>query len=307
VSFGVTDDWIVETMRKNNWCLNTEVFVYPDGLDKKELNIPNGEKVVASITDVLYLSTKAVYCRNKAGAYVRVPWSDVDDIVWSLRQVNGQTVQAITYKTTDGRKVGTPMPFTFVPYHFSTVHNTCFTELAPGGKTCKLPGPVRLQPYARTPEKSAPWLQDVQLSKIVWARGLACRCGAEEEFTLRYLGDLRDSGAIAEGELRQRLVAQCKTCGESLEVFDSFRHGYNAVICGEQRNEPPGREAKTEYRCRCGKDRFSLGVVAFYDVDSDELRGFRKDKRSEAYGWFTVYATCCSCETVTRVVDYETA
>jgi len=121
------------------------------------------------------------------------------------------------------------------------------------------------------------------------------------------LGRLLENGLVGDGELRQRVVAECKGCGEALEVFDSFRNGYNAVICGENKQEPSGREVKTTYKCRCGKNQFSLGAAAVYDVDSEDLAGFRKDKRSEAYGWFTLYATCRSCKAVTQVVDYETA
>jgi len=112
---------------------------------------------------------------------------------------------------------------------------------------------------------------------------------------------------IADGELRQRLTAACIGCGQEIEVFDAFRNGYNAVICGEHNHEPPGREATSAYGCLCGGIRFGLGVVAQYDVDPDELAGFRKAKRSEAYGWFTVYATCRACKVVIKVVDYETA
>lgn len=307
MSFDITNDWIVDTMRKNTWCLNTEVFVYPDGLDSKELAVAEGEKVVASITDVLYLSRMAVYCQGRQGDYDRIPWSEIDDIVWSLRKVNGQTVQAASYKTVDGRKVVAVMPFTFVPFYFSEVQTTCFAELSPGGKRCKLPGPTRLQPYARAVDSKSPWLEDVQQSTIAWIRELACSCGVDQGYAFRYLGDLRDNGLIADGESRQRLVGQCKDCGDSLEVFDSYRHGYNAVICGERASEPAAREAVTEYQCRCGENRFSIGVVALYDVDSEELRGFRKDKRSEAYGWFAVYGTCLHCEAISQVIDYETA
>ncbi|HEX4794147.1 MAG TPA: hypothetical protein VH370_10160 [Humisphaera sp.] len=307
MSFEVTDQWIVDTMLKNDWCLNTEVFVYPEGVDKKELPIPAHEKVVASITDVLYLSRIAVYVRDKAGKYTRLPWSDIDDIVWSLRKVNGQTVQAIGYKTTDGRKIVTPMPFTFVPAYFSEVHETCFAELTAGGKICKLPGPARFQAYARAPGKDAAWTQSVRRDRTVWFRELACPCAADQGFALRYLGRLLKNGLVADGKLRQRVVAECKGCANLLEVFDSFRNGYNAVICGEQKKEPPGREATTAYKCRCDKNEFSLGAAAVYDTDSEDLAGFRKDKRSEAYGWFTLYATCRSCKRVMRLVDYETA
>lgn len=308
MSFRITDRWIVDTMLKNDWCLNTEVFVYPDGLDKKELPVPVGEKVVASITDVLYLSKKAVYLRDKAGRYMRLAWSDIDDVVWSLRKVNGQIVQAIGYKMTDGRKIVTPMPFDGVPYYFAEVHETCFAELTARGKTCRLSGPDRLQAYALAADEDAPWAKSVQRDRTVWIRELVCPCGTDKGFALRYLGRVLKDGLVADGELRQRVEAECKACGDMLEVFDSFRHGYNAVICGEYREEPPGREARTAYKCRCGKNRFSLGVAADYDNGcQDELAGFRKAKRSEAYGWFTAYATCRSCQAVTAVVDYETA
>jgi len=92
MAFDVTDQWIIDTMRKNDWCLNTEVSVHPDGVQKEELKIPPGEKVCASITDVLYLSTRAVYLRGKSGTYTRLPWAEIEDMVWSLRKVNGQTV-----------------------------------------------------------------------------------------------------------------------------------------------------------------------------------------------------------------------
>ncbi len=307
MSFNITDQWIVDTMLKNDWCLNTEVFVYPQGVDKKELPIPAGEKVVASITDVLYLSRQAVYVRDRAGKYTRIPWSEINDIVWSLRKVNGQTVQAIGYKTTDGRNIVTPMPFSFVPFYFSEVHETCFAELTAGGKTCRLSGPARFQANALAADKDVAWTKSVRRDRTVWFRELVCPCGTDKGFALRYLGRLLENGLVADGELRQRVVAECKACCDILEVFDSFRNGYNAVICGEHKKEPPGREANTAYKCRCGKNQFSLGAAAVYDGDSEDLAGFRKDKRSEAYGWFTVYATCRLCTTVTPIVDYETA
>jgi hypothetical protein len=307
VSFEVTDQWLVDTMLKNDWCLNTQVFVYPGGIEKKELNVPTGEAVVASITDVLYLSKKAVYFRDKAGKFTRLPWSEMEDVVWSLRKVNGQSVQAIGYETTDGRKTVVPMPFSFVPRYFSQVHETCFAELGAGGKTCRLPGPARFQSCARLADKDLAWPESVRGDRIVWFRELVCPCGGEEAFALQYLGRVLENGLVADGELRQRVVAECKACGDVLEVFDSFRNGYNAVICGEHKKEPPGREAKTAYICRCGSNQFSIGVAAVYDVDSEELAGFRKDKRCEAYGWFMAYAKCRLCKTVTQVVDYETA
>jgi hypothetical protein len=55
VSFEVTDQWIIDTMLKNDWCLNAEIFVYAQGIEKRELNAPTGEKVVASITNVVSL------------------------------------------------------------------------------------------------------------------------------------------------------------------------------------------------------------------------------------------------------------
>lgn len=262
MSFEVTDQSIVDTMRKNDRCLNTEVFVYPDGLDKEELPVPTGEKIVASITDVLYLSRNAVYLRDKAGKYARLPWSDIDDIVWSLRKVNGQTVQAIGYKTTDGRKIVTPMPFSFAPLYFSQVHETCFAELTAGGKTCRLPGPARFQPYARAAGMDAPWTESVRRDRTVWFRELVCPCGTDKGFALLYLGRLLKDCLVADGELRQRVEAECKACGDKLEVFDSFRNGYKAVICGEHKKEPPGRAAKTAYKCGCGKNQFSLGAAA---------------------------------------------
>lgn len=305
MAFAVTDQWLIDTMVKNDWCLNSDVFVYPDGLQKDELKIPAGEKVCASISDALYLSIKAVYVRNKTGTYTRLLWAEMDEVAWLLRTVNGYPVSAIRYATIDGRKSVAVMPFSAIPRYFYEVHNTCFAELSPGGKKCKLPGPVRFATYARVAAEAAPWTEKIRRDKTVWFRELACRCNAEKGFSLHYLGQLMENGCITDGELRQRLVATCKACGESLEVFDSFRNGYNAVICGEHKKEPPGREAKTVYKCCCDRNRFSLGVAVVYDAD--DLNGFRKDKRSEAYGWFSAYATCKSCHKVTHVVDYETA
>ena len=51
----------------------------------------------------------------------------------------------------------------------------------------------------------------------------------------------------------------------------------------------------------------SLGVAAVYNTDSEDLIGIRKDRRSEAYGWFFAVAKCAACKTIARVVDYETA
>lgn len=307
MAFKVTDRWIIDTLRENDRSLNAEVFVYPDGIQKAELGTPAGEKVCASVTDVLYLSTRAVYLRDKKGEYTRLPWADIDDMVWSLRKVNEQTVQAIGYKTIDGRKIVIPMPFAFVPAFFGDVHDTCLAELTPSGKTCKLPGPVRFKSYACPAAKDVAWAKNVRRDKTVWFRELACPCGAGKGFALRYLGRLLKGGLVADGELRQCVIAECKACGEALEVFDSFRNGYNAVICGEHKNEPPGREAKSAYKCRCGKNQFSLGVAAVYDADSEDLAGFRMDKQSEAYGWFTLYGTCRLCKAVTQIVDYGTA
>lgn len=199
------------------------------------------------------------------------------------------------------------MPFEFVPAFFAEVIDRCFQELAPGGRICTLPGPARLKPYARAVAPDLAWAEGVRREKTVWVRELVCPCGSANGFTLRYLGWLLADGLIADGELRQRVVAVCAACERELELFDSFRHGYNAVIGGESKNEPPGRKATTRYRCGCGKSRFSLGVTAVFDADGEDLIGFRKDKRSEAYGWFSAYATCQSCKAVAKVVDYETA
>lgn len=68
----VTDEWIVETMPKNTPALNEPVFVYPGGVRKPELPIPAGEKVCASVADVLYFSPRAVYLRHKKGGYTRL-------------------------------------------------------------------------------------------------------------------------------------------------------------------------------------------------------------------------------------------
>jgi hypothetical protein len=307
MAFQITDQWIIETMNKNDWCLNTIVFVYPDGAVKEELNFPPGEKVCASITDALYLSTRAVYLRGKAGKYTRLLWADIDDMTWSLRKVDGQTVQAISYKVSDGCKIVTPMPFTFVPKYFGQVIEACFAELSPGGKTCRLPGPDRLKSYAHPVEKDARWLAGVLQDRIVWARELLCPCESRKGFSVGYLGRRHQDGLIAGGDLRQRVEGKCNSCGKTVEVFDAFRNGYNAVICGESNSEPAGRLANSVYECQCGSKQFSIGVVALYDVGDEDLAGFSKAKRSEGYGWFSAYATCHRCKTVIEVIDYETA
>jgi hypothetical protein len=304
----VTDTWIVRQIRKDkDDGLNVTVFVYPRGVQKPELPTMDGEKICASATDVLYLSTDAVYLRDKAGGYARLPWAEIDDLDWVLRTVDGEPVQAMRFLTGRGRKIVVPMPFDFVPYHFGEVVAACVRELTAGGKTCKLPGPMRLERYARPVPDDAPWAKDVTEGRTVWVRELTCPCGARKGFALRYLGRLLRDRTVADGDLRQRVVAECRGCDKALELFDSYRNGYNAVICGESADEPPGREASTAYACRCGKNRFFLGVVADYDAASEDLAGFRKDKRSEAYGWFTAFATCGACKTVARVVDYEAA
>lgn len=212
------------------------------------------------------------------------------------------------FQTVDGRKlIVAPMPFDSVPYHLLVVLDDCVRELSRGGRTCKLPGPARLKSYARIVQGDPPWAREVTEERSVWVRELACRCGSGKGFALRYLGRLLRDRMIADGDLRQRVVADCKGCSRALELFDSYRNGYNAVICGEYKDEPPERGAKTPYSCRCGKNRFFLGVAVVYDTDSEELVGIRKYKRSEAYGWFTAFATCAACKKVARVVDYETA
>jgi len=75
------------------------------------------------------------------------------------------------------------------------------------------------------------------------------------------------------------------------------------IDTGRGQSYPGFRRDRSRFR----SFRFFLGVAVVYDTDSEDLLRFRKVKRSEAYGWFTGFATCGACKTVARVVDYETA
>src|SRR5262245_5571458 len=217
----ITDKWIVRQIRKDrDDGLNETIFVYPRGLGKPELPTRDGEKVCASASEVLYISTDAVYVRDKTGDYTRLPWAEIDDVDWLLRTVNRKTVQAMRFQTTGGQKIVVGMPFDFVPYYFGEVIAACVRGLTPGGKTCKLPGPARLAAHARPVPDGAPWATEVIPERTVWVRELVCPCGSGKGFTLCYLGRLLRGRTVADGDLRQRVVAGCRGCGEALDLFD---------------------------------------------------------------------------------------
>src|SRR5262245_45039927 len=112
MDIAITDQWIVRQLRKDkDDGFNETTFVYPRGLRKPELSTKHGEQVCAGVTDVLYFSTDAVYVRDKAGGYARLPWAQVDDLDWVLRTVAGEPVQAMRFLLADGRKIVVPMPF----------------------------------------------------------------------------------------------------------------------------------------------------------------------------------------------------
>src|SRR5262245_55320723 len=198
----ITDQWIVRQLRKDkDDGFNETTFVYPNGHRKPELPAKNGETICAGVTDVLHFSTDAVYVRDKAGGYTRLPWAEIDDFDWVLRTVKGEPVQAMRFHI-GRRTIVVPMPFDFVPYHFGEVIDACVRELTAGGKTCKLPGPARLAAYARPVPSDAPWAREVRTGRSVWVSELTCPCGSGKGFELRYLGRLLRGRTVADGDLR---------------------------------------------------------------------------------------------------------
>lgn len=304
----ITEQWIIETMSQDRTVMNTLLFVYPDGgMKKPELGALPGEKICGSFADVYYLSTKAIYLQDRSKAYVRIPWIEIDSYKRLMRSIKGNSYARFQYTLVDGRKFDVTFPTESMPWYFCEVHEECMIELSAGGKKCRLPGPVRLHDYAQPVVDDAPWLQKIARNSIVWVSELQCPCKSTRGFSLRYLGKLLSNGLIADTELRQKIVVTCLGCKRELELFDAYHHGYNAVICKECEQEPPDRQPTHDYKCSCGKNQFALGVAAVFDADSEDLLGFRKDRRSEAYGWFCAMGTCKSCGKVCNIIDYETA
>ena len=105
---------------------------------------------------------------------------------------------------------------------------------------------------------------------------------------------------IWESNDRQIVTIVCTKCKEKVVLFDGGKHGWDAVMCGQDGldREMPSRQ----FFCpECGESAFRItvyisspGIVDFAENLSDENE-FTLDDWVNAFDWITVSLSCEKC------------
>ena len=136
---------------------------------------------------------------------------------------------------------------------------------------------------------------------------LRCPCGSRNGRVLGYsLAKLLPSYKGRE-RFCSPLGFHCDACGQEIEIIDTDKHGYDAVLAKPM--ERRGTGPRDEFECfNCGSKSFSL-VVAFGhgapdDADTPKGRGLTKRDLFDA---FTCLGTCKLCAMDSWIAEYELA
>ncbi len=118
---------------------------------------------------------------------------------------------------------------------------------------------------------------------------------------------------IWESNDRQIVTIVCTKCKEKVVLFDSGKHGWDAVMCGQDgldRELPP-----VQFFCPdCGESTFRItvhisspGIVDFAENLSDD-EALTLDDWVNAFDWITVSLSCEKCGWADKAwLDCETA
>jgi hypothetical protein len=178
-------------------------------------------------------------------------------------------------------------------------------------------GPRHLAGRTRllSPDERVGWLRraaSLLTGPTDWARRIVCTCGREDAFGVSVTDPFRklfslhgiDVGVV-------HLELTCGACGSSLTVFDNWKNGWNAVICGEREELPPDYTARVQaslepVTCLCGSTAFGCVVWFSYDCHPNDLPESEEDW-DEAFGAFAAWTICARCGIAPQIADAETA
>jgi hypothetical protein len=106
--------------------------------------------------------------------------------------------------------------------------------------------------------------------------------------------------------------AQCTSCGTDETVFDTEKHGYDAVACSMS-SYPigPAQEGASLHTCscrNCGSDIFKLAARFEYpgDLFEEDFVEFR-GREPDLFTWFSLVGFCRKCRTGAILADFECA
>ena len=109
-----------------------------------------------------------------------------------------------------------------------------------------------------------------------------------------------------------RLEARCASCGRSHLLLDSHFHGWNGLVCHEEKLASLPRPKLTPWICpTCGKSSHGMTVQICCpgkDFVMEESEGQVDESRwADAFSGFAVTVTCEACKgRIDQLVDYET-
>lgn len=141
---------------------------------------------------------------------------------------------------------------------------------------------------------------------------LQCPSGGNEFVVCGYVFGKGGSGANNNQELWSPINVRCRGGQTKFEVFDTSKHGWNAVLC-DMSTHPHGKETplpnEIEARCKsCGNEIFSL--IARFEYPNDLLAEPNPEihgQEEEGFTWFTLVGICSSCKTKNTLADFECA
>ena len=158
------------------------------------------------------------------------------------------------------------------------------------------------------PQRMGAFVREESQRQNVSRVALQCPCGGDG-FELRYDGTIQKhllSGDSLVGEKTGLcLSADCPSCGRKVLLFDSMRHGYDAVNERDNR-QVVERQPGKRYACkRCGGTRFGVEMRFEYAGLEDVGEELPKD---ECFSWLWVDIACGQCRKKKHgFVDVETA
>ena len=256
--------------------------LYEKGTTLDCLPLAQGELVYGVYKEKYYFSELALYVREKENVR-RIPWRQITGC--STEHGDGKKVSKLNLLS--GQEINVRVGDMAVGWsgRVSQLFHQMIKKYATGTFEFKTLGPPHLQALTcDLSETERAILPEPSSSNNTWRKSIKCSCG-EVRFEIRYLGELADHLICDQDEQMQRIEAVCKSCARVIEIFDSYRHGYNAVICYEGEAEPQGRKVDNEYSCNCGSYTFSLAVEADYDTPLEELPAEDRSKYDSSYSW----------------------